>query len=152
MALKYKLGTEVEIKSPPEKYYNIFKGQAFHVPNAVPDHIQGVDVHEGDWETHGSVKIWKYTMEGKSDLVFKEKVEYDDENRSATLIAIDGDVMQEYKSFKGTYQVVPKGTGSLAKLTIEYEKLSDDVPAPDKYITLMVNVTKGIDELIAKAK
>ncbi|KAM3705402.1 hypothetical protein ACJW31_03G077400 [Castanea mollissima] len=136
MALKYKLGTEVEIKSTPEKYYNIFKGQAYHVPNAVPDHIQGVDVHE----------------EGKSDLVFKEKVEYDDENRSATLIGIDGDIMQEYKSFKGTYQVVPKGTGSLAKLTIEYEKLSDDVPAPDKYITLMVNVTKGIDELIAKAK
>ena len=62
MALKYKLGTEVEIKSPPEKYYNIFKGQAFHVPNAVPDHIQGVDINEGDWETHGSVKIWKYTM------------------------------------------------------------------------------------------
>ncbi|KAK4596735.1 hypothetical protein RGQ29_014681 [Quercus rubra] len=68
MALKYKLGTEVEIKSPPEKYYNIFKGQAFHVPNAAPDHIQGVDVHEGDWETHGSVKIWKYTMEGKSEF------------------------------------------------------------------------------------
>ena len=60
--------------------------------------------------------------------------------------------MQEYKSYKCTFQVVPKGTGSLAKLTIEYEKLSDDVPAPDKYITLMVNVTKGIDELIAKAK
>ena len=62
MSLKGKVGTEIEIKSPPEKYYNIFKGQAYHVPNAAPDHIQGVDVHEGDWETHGSVKIWKYTL------------------------------------------------------------------------------------------
>ncbi|KAK7836104.1 mlp-like protein 28, partial [Quercus suber] len=105
-----------------------------------------------DGDVMQEYKSFKGTYQGKSDLVFKEKVEYDDENRSATLIGIDGDVMQEYKSFKGTYQVVPKGTGSLAKLTIEYEKLSDDVPAPDKYITLMVNVTKGIDELIAKAK
>ena len=103
-------------------------------------------------ETEFDILIFLWTTEGKSDLVFKEKVEYDDENRSATLIGIDGDVMQEYKSYKCTFQVVPKGTGSLAKLTIEYEKLSDDVPAPDKYITLMVNVTKGIDELIAKAK
>ncbi|KAF3973935.1 hypothetical protein ACB098_03G076000 [Castanea mollissima] len=151
MSLKGKVGTEIEIKSPPEKYYNIFKGQAYHVPNAAPDHIQGVDVHEGDWETHGSVKIWKYTLEGKSGLVFKEKVEYDDANRSATLIGVDGDIMQEYKTFKATYQVVPKGTGSLAKLNIEYEKLREDVPAPDKYITLMVNITKGIDEHITKA-
>ena len=102
-------------------------------------------------ETEFDILIFLWTIEGKSE-VFKEKVEYDDENRSATLIGIDGDVMQEYKSYKCTFQVVPKGTGSLAKLTIEYEKLSDDVPAPDKYITLMVNVTKGIDKLIAKAK
>ena len=103
-------------------------------------------------ETEFDILIFLWTIEGKSELFFKEKVEYDDENKSATLIGIDGDVMQEYKSYKCTFQVVPKGTGSLAKLTIEYEKLSDDVPAPDKYITLMVNVTKGIDELIAKAK
>ncbi|KAL5763262.1 hypothetical protein ACOSP7_019526 [Xanthoceras sorbifolium] len=23
---------------------------------------KGVDLHEGDWETHGSVKLWKYTI------------------------------------------------------------------------------------------
>ena len=90
-------------------------------------------------------------IEGKSGLVFKEKVEYDDANRSATLVGVDGDIMQEYKTFKATYQAVPKGTGSLAKLNIEYEKLREDVPAPDKYITLMVNITKGIDEHITKA-
>jgi hypothetical protein len=37
------------------------------------------------------------------------------------------------------------------KLTIEYEKLRVDVPAPNKYVTLMFNVTKGIDEHLAKA-
>ncbi|KAK7836097.1 MLP-like protein 28 [Quercus suber] len=150
MSLKGKVGTEIEIKSPPEKFYNIFKSQAYHVPNAAPNHIQGVDVHEGDWETHGSVKIWKYTAEGESG-VFKEKVELDDANRSVTLVGIEGDVMKDYKTFKPIYQVVPKGTGSLAKLSIEYEKLREDVPAPNKYVTLMVNITKDLDAHIMKA-
>jgi|UniRef100_A0A2N9FPE9 hypothetical protein len=150
MALQGKVGTEIEIKASPDKYYNVFKSTAYHVPNAAPDHIQGVEVHEGDWETHGSVKIWKYTVEGESG-VFKEKVEYDDANRAVTLVGVEGDIMKEYKTFKPTYQVVPKGTGSLAKLTIEYEKLRADVPAPNKYVTLMVNITKGIDEHLAKA-
>ncbi|XP_050275431.1 MLP-like protein 28 [Quercus robur] len=150
MSLKGKVGTEIEIKSPPEKFYNIFKSQAYHVPNAAPNHIQGVDVHEGDWETHGSIKIWKYTAEGESG-VFKEKVELDDANRSVTLVGIEGDVMKDYKTFKPIYQVVPKGIGSLAKLSIEYEKLREDVPAPNKYVTLMVNITKDLDAHIMKA-
>ncbi|XP_075658481.1 MLP-like protein 328 [Castanea sativa] len=150
MSLKGKVGTEIEIKSPPEKFYNIFKSQAYHVPNAAPNHIQGVDVHEGDWETHGSVKIWKYTAEGESG-VLKEKVELDDANRSVTLVGIEGDVMKDYKIFNPIYQVVPKGTGSLAKLSIEYEKLREDVPAPNKYVTLMVNITKDLDAHIMKA-
>jgi hypothetical protein len=90
------------------------------------------------------------TIEGESG-VFKEKVELDDANKTITNVGVEGDVMKEYKTFKPTYQVVPKGTGSLVKLTIEYEKLRADVPAPNKYVTLMFNVTKGIDEHLAKS-
>ena len=90
------------------------------------------------------------TIEGESG-VFKEKVELDDANRSVTLVGIEGDVMKDYKTFKPIYQVVPKGTGSLAKLSIEYEKVRDDVPAPNKYVTLMVNITKDLDAHIMKA-
>jgi hypothetical protein len=64
MALQGKVGTEIEIKASPDKFYNVFKSTAYHVPNAAPNHIQGVEVHQGDWETHGSVKIWKYTCNG----------------------------------------------------------------------------------------
>ncbi|KAL0005289.1 hypothetical protein SO802_012850 [Lithocarpus litseifolius] len=58
--------------------------------------------------------------EGESG-VFKEKVELDDANRSVTLVGIEGDVMKDYKTFNPIYQVVPKGTASLAKLSIEWE-------------------------------
>ena len=60
--LKGKIESEVEIKSSSEKYYNFFK-TPHHVPNVAGDHIQGVDMHEGDWDSHGhgSVKIWQYT-------------------------------------------------------------------------------------------
>jgi hypothetical protein len=60
-SLKGKLETEIEIKADPQKFYEIFKKQAHQVPNAT-DHIQAVEVHEGDWETHGSVKLWNYTV------------------------------------------------------------------------------------------
>jgi hypothetical protein len=62
MALKGKLETEIELKADAQKFYEVFKKQAHQVPNAAPDHIQAVSVHEGDWETHGSVKIWQYTV------------------------------------------------------------------------------------------
>ena len=32
------------------------------IPNVSSDKIQGVQVHEGDWETTGSVKHWNYTL------------------------------------------------------------------------------------------
>ncbi|XP_059446623.1 MLP-like protein 43 [Corylus avellana] len=84
-SLKGKLETEIEIKADPQKFYEIFKKQAHQVPNATPDHIQAVEVHEGDWETHGSIKLWKYTVEGNAE-VFKEKVEFDDASKTVTLV------------------------------------------------------------------
>ncbi|XP_041009777.1 MLP-like protein 28 [Juglans microcarpa x Juglans regia] len=150
MALKGKLETEIEIKSAADKYYNIFRSTTHHFPKATPNIIQAVEVHEGDWETHGSIKFWNYTIEGNAE-VFKEKVELDDANRAVTLVGIEGDVMNYFKSFKGTYQVTPKGNGSLVKLTLEYEKLTEEVPAPIKYHNMMVTMTKDIDAFLAKA-
>ena len=63
--LKGKVETVIEIEASPEQYYNIWK-QAHHIPNVAGDHIQGVDVHEGDWDSHGGVKSWKYTV-GKAN-------------------------------------------------------------------------------------
>lgn len=60
--LKGKVETEIEIKAPAEKFYNIFRSRAHHVPNISSGSIQRVQVHEGDWETHGSIKSWNYSV------------------------------------------------------------------------------------------
>lgn len=64
MVLQGKLEIEIEIKAPAAKFYNILRKQNHHIPN-ISDSIHAIDLHEGDWETPGSVKQWTYTL-GKS--------------------------------------------------------------------------------------
>ncbi|KAJ7942985.1 MLP-like protein 28 [Quillaja saponaria] len=84
MALQGKVETEVEIKVPDDKFYNIWSKQAHHVPTASPNNIEAVHVHDGDWETEGSIKVWKYNIDG-SPKVVKEKVVLNDEDKSVTI-------------------------------------------------------------------
>nr|XP_023898867.1 MLP-like protein 31 [Quercus suber]POE52685.1 mlp-like protein 31 [Quercus suber] len=145
MALKYKLETDIEIKAPADKFYNIFRSQMHLIPNVSSDKIQGVQVHEGDWETMGSVKHWNYTLDGNA-LSLKETVEaIDVENKSITYNTVDGEVMKHYKSLKCGVQVSAKDEGSLVKWIIEYEKLNEKIPAPDAYLDLAAKVTKDVE-------
>lgn len=83
--------------------------------------------------------------DGKAE-VLKERVEFDDEKLKVTLIGLEGDAFNHYKTFKPIYQIVPKGPEcSLAVLTLEYEKLNDDSPYPYKYIDIMNGITKDIE-------
>ncbi|KAJ6726243.1 LATEX PROTEIN putative-RELATED [Salix purpurea] len=148
MAMHGKIVTTLELKSSAEKFYKVWRSESFHVPKHASKHIQGVDVHAGDWETAGSIRIWQYTLGGKPG-VFKEEVSFDDENKIIALNGLEGDVMKIYKVYKATWKLTPKGSGCLAELTIEYEKLHPDVPIPEVYIDLMVNLTKDIDESLS---
>jgi hypothetical protein len=62
---------------------------------------------------------------------------------------LEGDVMKIYKVYRPVWQLTPKGSGCLAKLTIEYEKLHPEVPVPEIYVDLMVHMTKDIDEALS---
>ncbi|KAK7827604.1 mlp-like protein 43 [Quercus suber] len=62
MALVGKLEADVEIKAPADKFFNILRSEIHHIPNISSDKVHGVEVHEGDWETSGSVKLWKFTV------------------------------------------------------------------------------------------
>ncbi|PQQ20832.1 MLP-like protein 328 [Prunus yedoensis var. nudiflora] len=42
MALHGFIGTQIELKSPADKFYKIFKGQAHLIPNVSSGHIKGV--------------------------------------------------------------------------------------------------------------
>ena len=62
MAQVRKLEAEVQIKAGAEKFYNVMKSQSQQIPKASSDKLQAVEVLEGDWETAGSVKLWKGTV------------------------------------------------------------------------------------------
>ena len=62
MALVGKQEADVEIKAPADKFFNILRSKIHHIPNISSDKVHGVEVHEGDWETLGSVKFWKFTV------------------------------------------------------------------------------------------
>ena len=61
MALNGKLESVLDTESSADKLFNFLSTQNHAWPNASSDKVKGVDVHEGDWETSGSVKLWKYT-------------------------------------------------------------------------------------------
>lgn len=59
--------SDIEIKSPADKFFKRLSKELYHVPNA-SENVHGVEVLEGDFETQGSVKVWSYTI-GKQSLI-----------------------------------------------------------------------------------
>ncbi|KAL6998826.1 hypothetical protein U1Q18_041709 [Sarracenia purpurea var. burkii] len=56
-----KVETEVEIKANVEDIFHICSGRKAHLaPKLCPEIVHKVDLHEGDWETHGSIKVWTF--------------------------------------------------------------------------------------------
>ncbi|XP_059592210.1 MLP-like protein 43 [Vitis vinifera] len=151
MAQIAKMEAQVEIKSPSNKFYEVLSSKAHLLPKACPDKIKSIEVVEGDWKSAGSVKLWTYCIGGNSKSI-KETVESkDEENRSITFKVLDGELLNDYKSYKFTTQAIPKGEGCLVKWTAEYEKASEDGSDPRGYLELAVNITKDIESHLLNA-
>ncbi|GAV67492.1 Bet_v_1 domain-containing protein [Cephalotus follicularis] len=152
MALRVE--TEVELKSPPEKLYKLFQKEAHLLPTTSPNNLQAVELHEGGWETHGSVKLWSYTF-GKATLAdVSSAIWFFDVMSSSDLYPLNfkSNVIN-YKSYKAIFHCVPKGEGSLAKLALEYEKLREDVPDDliERYLDFSIRLAKDKDTHLLKA-
>lgn len=101
--------------------------------------------------------VWELTgllscADGRVE-VFKERVEIDEANKSVTLTALDGHVLEQYRSFKVTFQVIPgqEGEGGFVKITQEYGKKLNENDAPSyNYIGLAINMTRDIDAHLLK--
>ena len=63
--------TEVPLKGSAEKHYKRWRNENHLFPDAIGHHIQGVTVHDGEWDSHGAIKIWNYTC-GNNTLCFFE--------------------------------------------------------------------------------
>ncbi|XP_048137406.1 MLP-like protein 34 [Rhodamnia argentea] len=150
MAVRGKMEVEVDLESSAYQFYSFFRNTPHHLPKVCSD-LHAGEIHEGEWVSGSSTRKWTYSVNSKKET-FKEKVEFDDENKSVTHVGVEGDVFDYYKSYRATWQAVARGGGpAIAKMIIEYEKLDESMPHPVNYLDFMANVTKDIDAHLVKA-
>ncbi|KAK6157592.1 hypothetical protein DH2020_011840 [Rehmannia glutinosa] len=145
MGLKGKLISAMDIKSDGDVFHEIFRDKPHHVSGMSPDHVQNCDLHDGEWGKVGSIICWNYTHDGKKEVA-KDIIEaIDEEKKLVTFKIIEGDLMQLYKTFVVTVHVDTSGEDNLVTWTVEYEKLSEDVPHPHTFMDLLLKITKDIE-------
>jgi hypothetical protein len=139
-----KLEVDVEIKASPEQFHEVFSRRPHHLSNVSAD-IKGVELLEGEWGKPGSVIFWNYFHDGEHKVA-KDIIEaVDEENNSITFRVIEGDLLKEYKTFLVTVHVTPKGTGSNAHFTLEYEKINKQVAHPESLAEFIKDISKDLD-------
>ena len=92
----------------------------------------------------------KIHTDGKVETA-KERFKVDEENRIVTLEAIEGDIKEQYKSYKVELQVISKGVSNFAHWSIEYETVKENDPAPTKYLHWLIHAGKDVDASLVKA-
>ncbi|KAL1209485.1 MLP-like protein 31 [Cardamine amara subsp. amara] len=148
MAQMAKSMIEVEINVSADKIFQAIKATSRSVPKLSPEKILSVEEQVGD-DCKGT-KNWTLSVDGKVEKM-KERVEIDEANKSMTVFVFEGDVMENYSSFKCNLQIIPKLNGrSIARWSWEYEKLHSDSPAPNKYMDFAVYLTKDIESNLLK--
>ncbi|XP_010459011.1 PREDICTED: MLP-like protein 328 [Camelina sativa] len=152
MAMTGTYVADVPLKGLAEKHYRRWRSQNNIVPDAIGHHIQGVTVHDGDWDSHGSIKSWNYTIDGKPEVI-KEKREIDDEKMALTFRGLDGHVIEEYKVYDVILQFIPKSKeGCVCKVTLIWEKRKEDSPEPTKYMKFVQSLVADMDDHILKGQ
>ncbi|KAI3950556.1 hypothetical protein MKW92_032545 [Papaver armeniacum] len=125
-----KLVTQLEVNCDADKLYKIYKHHE-DVPKAISHLFTGVKVLEGHGLRSGCIKEWKYIIDGKA-LTAVEETTHGDETRTLKHRVIDGDLMKDYKKFDKIIEANPKpnGHGSIVTVSLYYEKINEDSPAP----------------------
>ncbi|KAH6819465.1 hypothetical protein C2S51_003068 [Perilla frutescens var. frutescens] len=132
------------IKSSAEKFYNFFKFNITDIVKILPAVFTGAQVVEGVQGAAGCVILWSYNL-GGSSLSVKMKAEVvDDGEKSIKYVAVEGDVLEIYKSFGAKLDV----NEGLAKLSIEYEKATPIAPSPDLYASVAATVFTLLDDYL----
>ena len=60
------------MKGSADKHYKRWRDENHLFPDAIGHHIQGVTVHDGEWDSHEAIKIWNYTC-GKNTFIWNPK-------------------------------------------------------------------------------
>ncbi|CAL5418807.1 unnamed protein product [Camellia sinensis] len=150
MGLKGKIERQMEIKSDGDVFHEVLSARPHHIHNMSPDHVQSVELLEGQWGTPGCVIFWKYTHEGKPKTCKQIITELDVAKKSTTYKVVEGDLLQEYKTFAFILKVEPKGQNKLVTWTLEYEKLNEQIDDPNSLMDTVMTVSQDIETYLLK--
>ncbi|XP_038892969.1 MLP-like protein 31 [Benincasa hispida] len=145
MSLAGKVEAHVEMKAPASKLHEIITKRPHHISNVSGDKIQGCRLHQGDWGQVGSIIYWNYFHDGEAKVA-KHLVEAVDEEKNMIIFKVlEADLLKHYKNFRFIIQITPKGKGSVAHCTLEYEKLHGKIPDSHSMLKLCEEVCKDLD-------
>ncbi|KAL0450075.1 UNVERIFIED_CONTAM: hypothetical protein Slati_1563900 [Sesamum latifolium] len=113
-----KVEASTQISSSADKFYSFFRNDMNQLLTIIPDIIQTVELIQGEEGSVGAAKRWKFLLGGISLSMDMETLALDDDARSITFKAIDGDVLLLYKTYQFTIAV----SDGLVHWTILYEK------------------------------
>ncbi|CAA7055764.1 unnamed protein product [Microthlaspi erraticum] len=139
------VGVDVEIKTPANKFH-MFTGRSQHLSKATR-YIQGCDLLEGEWGKVGSILLWNLVFDGEP-RVSKDMIEAMDlEKNVIQWRVLEGPLKKDYKSFLKTMKVSPtkEGSGNVVKWNIQYERIDEKVPHPERLLQFLVEMTKEVD-------
>ncbi|KAK4433006.1 MLP-like protein 28 [Sesamum alatum] len=145
MGLTGKLVAATEFKAGGDVFHELFGHKPHHVSTTSPDKVQGCDLHEGEFGQVGSIICWKYTHDGKEKIAKQHIQTIDEEKKLIEFKMLEGDLMEEYKTFLITLHIETKGDIDLVTWTLEYEMLNEDVEHPISLLSFFIDLTKDIE-------
>ncbi|KAK1423128.1 hypothetical protein QVD17_18423 [Tagetes erecta] len=145
MALSGKRVFQFEIKSSGNLFHELWKTKPHELPSLTPTTIQNCQVLDGQVGTVGSILLWNYFHDGK-DCVSKARIkDINESKKSITFEVLEGDVLEQYKTFISHVQVDKHGSNNLVSWTVEYEKLNPNIPDPDTFMEICKQMAKDIE-------
>ncbi|KAI4386487.1 hypothetical protein MLD38_004417 [Melastoma candidum] len=151
MARLHKLELQAEIKSPPDRVFDVYKNKIDLMPKISPQKLRSIQVLQGDGSSVGSVRLWTYFL--GEPVEAKDRIDaIDERNMSITFDIIGGEVTKYFKSYKATIQLVlgEGGSKSFVKWSVEYEKASEGVPDPHAQLDFLITMAKEVDAYLLR--
>ncbi|XP_038893137.1 MLP-like protein 31 [Benincasa hispida] len=140
-----KLEADFEIKTPASKFHEMLHKKPHHLNNASGDKVQGCELHEGEWGKVGSIIYWNYFHEGKAKVAKTVIEAVDEEKNLIAFKTIEGDILEQYKTFDFKMQATPKGKGSVVHWTLLYEKRHENIPHSYSSLEFAAELSRDID-------
>ncbi|XP_039173790.1 MLP-like protein 328 [Eucalyptus grandis] len=160
MAQLVKVEAQVELESPAEKVFDIFRRKSYLFPEIAPHVVKDVKLVSGDWDSVGSVWLWTQccwsNLVARGYACIKLVVNFSNPSIKWRLTEMEpygnkrsGD--EFYKSLKSSLQFSPEGERCMAKAVLTYEKQNADVPDANKYLEFTRSLLISVDGYLLKA-